>query len=108
MIAAGRLRVGAILYANYLGSTYRAELLSDGQVSYSGETYPSLSAAGIAVKIAVRGPEAPESITATDGLEFWRTEDARVGDTVTIKEIRRRTAQGDGSDAGPGRLEIHK
>lgn len=94
MIAAGRLRVGATLYADYLGTSHRAELLSDGRVRYGGQEYLSLSAAGAAVKVAVRGPDAPESVTATDGMEFWRTEDARSGDVVSIKEIRRRVVEG--------------
>lgn len=92
LIAAGRLRPGTMLYGDYLGSTYRAELLRDGQVRYGGQTHSSLSAAGTAVKLAVRGSDAPASVTATDGMDFWRTEDAHAGDTVTIKEIRRRVA----------------
>jgi hypothetical protein len=38
MIAAGRLRPGAILYGDYLGHTHQAELLTDGQVRYHGIT----------------------------------------------------------------------
>jgi hypothetical protein len=94
MIAAGRLRPGSTLYGDYLGSTYRAELLIDGRVRYGDETYTSLSAAGVGVKVAARGADAPESVTATDGMEFWRAEDAQAGDLVTLKEIRRRTAHG--------------
>lgn len=93
MIAAGRLRIGATLYADYLGTSHRAELLSDGQVRYGGQDYSSPSAAGAAVKLAVRGPDAPESVTATDGMEFWRTEDAQSGDVASIKEIRRRVVE---------------
>jgi Restriction Enzyme Adenine Methylase Associated len=93
MIAAGRLRAGATLHADYLGTAHRAELLADGRVRYGGQDDLSLSAAGRAAKISVRGPDAPESVTATDGLEFWRTKDERAGDVVSIKEIRRRVAE---------------
>ncbi|GAA0708064.1 hypothetical protein Drose_30830 [Dactylosporangium roseum] len=94
LIAAGRLRPGAILYGDYLGITYRAELLGDGSVRYGGQVHKSLSAAGAAVKTEVRGQDAAASVIATDGMDFWRAEDSRSGDVVTIKEIRRRIAHG--------------
>lgn len=99
MIAAGRLRSGAVLSGDYLGVTHQAELLADGKVRYSGQVYTSLSAAGRAVKVRALGLDAPESKISTDGVEFWRTEDAHDGDVVSIKEIRRRTAR----DARDGR-----
>ncbi len=92
MIAAGRLRPGATLHCEYFGQRHQAELLPDGAVRFNGAAYPSLSAAGTAVKRAIRGLEIPETVAATDGVGFWSAEDALEGDTVTIKEIRARTA----------------
>jgi hypothetical protein len=71
---------------------HTAELLADGQIRFQGQTYRSLSSAGIAVKHAVRGPDIPGSISATDGWSFWRATDAKAGDTVTLKVIRQRLA----------------
>ncbi|ROO52663.1 hypothetical protein EDC02_7602 [Micromonospora sp. Llam0] len=102
MIAAGRLRPGSTLHGNYLGVTYRSELLPDGRVRYSGQVCSSLSAAGQAVKVAALGSDAPESKLSTDGLEFWRATDAVSGDVVSVKEIRRRTAQDATRHSGPG------
>ncbi|MDI6097229.1 hypothetical protein QLQ12_01220 [Actinoplanes sp. NEAU-A12] len=93
MIAAGRLAPGATLHGDYRGITRRGELLADGQVRFHGQIYPSLSAAGRAVKMEDLGADAPESKTSTDGLGFWRTTDAISGDVVSVKEIRRRTAR---------------
>lgn len=101
MIEAGRLRPGTPLQADYFGRTYRAELLGDGRVRYGGTAYSSLSAAGAAVKVDARGPETPETVLATDGMEFWRAEDTHLGDLVSIKEIRRRIAQGTSTPSGP-------
>lgn len=92
IIAAGHLRPGATLYADYRRRTHQAELLADGQIRYHGNTYRSPSAAGRAVKAEVLGKDAPTRRIATDGWDFWRTEDTRVGDTVAMKEIRRRVA----------------
>jgi hypothetical protein len=91
MIAVGRLRPGATLHGNYFGQRHTAELLADGTVRYRNQGYSSLSAAGAAVKVAVHGPNVSESRKATDGLDFWHTEDALTGDVVSLKEIRRRT-----------------
>ena len=93
LLSAGRLRPGAALHAEYLSKTYQAELLADGRVRYGENAYTSLSSAGAAVKREARGADAPESVTATDGMDFWRAEDAVAGDVVTIKEIRRRAAE---------------
>lgn len=93
MIDAGRLSPGAVLRGHYRRVTYEAELLADGRVRYRGEVYASLSAAGRAVKVSVIGVGATESKVATDGMDFWRTTDAREGDVVSIKEIRRRAAR---------------
>lgn len=88
----GRVQPGT-LTARYDGTTWTAQLLSEGGVEFRGERYASLSAAGAAVKVASRGPETPESVYATDGWEFWSATDARSGETVSLKEIRRRVAR---------------
>ena len=75
-----------------MGQHHTAELLADGQIRFQDETYGSLSSAGVAVKQAVRGPDIPESVRATDGWSFWRATDAQVGDTVTLKTLRQRVA----------------
>ncbi|MEU4779376.1 hypothetical protein [Micromonospora sp. NPDC023633] len=92
LIRAGRLRPGSRLYGKYLGKQYVAELLADGSIRYGGRTLGSPSAAGEAVKIEVHGPSIPATRRATDGLDFWSAEDARAGDVVSLKEIRRRLA----------------
>jgi hypothetical protein len=91
MIAAGRLRPGSTLVARYFGQQHHAELLADGNIRYGGQSYNSPSGAGEAVKIAVHGTNVSATTKATDGMDFWHTEDARTGDVVSLKEIRRRT-----------------
>jgi hypothetical protein len=91
MIDAGRLRPGCTLVASYFGKQHQAELLADGTIRYRGQVYNSPSGAGEAVKVVVHGPSVLASTKATDGLDFWHTEDVRAGDVVSLKEIRRRT-----------------
>jgi hypothetical protein len=43
------------------------------------------------MKVALRGPNIPESVKATDGWSFWSATDAN-GQTVKLKELRRRVA----------------
>jgi hypothetical protein len=92
MIARGRLRAGTSLECRYFGRCHTAELLADGSVRHQGQVYTSLSAAGTAVKVGVHGPSVTESTTATDDMDFWHARDARDGDIVSLKVIRRRTA----------------
>jgi Restriction Enzyme Adenine Methylase Associated len=92
VIQSGRLLAGSRLETDYMGQHHTAELLGDGQIRYQEETYGSLSSAGAAVKQAIRGPDIPVSIRATDGWSFWRATDANAGDTVTLKVIRQRVA----------------
>ncbi|MET8089792.1 hypothetical protein [Micromonospora sp. NPDC005220] len=94
LIRAGRLRPGSRLYGKYLGKQYVAELLADGSIRYGGRTLGSPSAAGEAVKTEVYGTSITAARRATDGLDFWSAEDARTGDVVSLKEIRRRVAIG--------------
>ncbi|NYT94089.1 restriction endonuclease [Salinispora sp. H7-4] len=100
MIAAGRLQPGAKLSGAYLDVTHHGELLADGRIQYNGRAYSSLSAAGRAVKLEALGPKALDSTISTDGLGFWHTTDALSGDTVSVKEIRRRIAR-DSTSRGP-------
>ncbi|MGN9806456.1 hypothetical protein [Micromonospora sp. L32] len=90
MIDVGRLRPGCTLVASYFGKQHQAELLVDGTIRYRGQVYNSPSGAGEAVKIVVHGPSVSATTKATDGLDFWHTEDARTGEVVSLKEIRRR------------------
>jgi RAMA domain-containing protein len=88
----GRLLAGGRIETDYMGQHHTAELLADGQIRFREETYGSLSSAGVAVKEAIRGPDIPESVRATDGWSFWRATDATAGDTVTLQVIRHRVA----------------
>lgn len=75
-----------------MGRRHAAELLADGSIRYGGEPFRSLSSAGRAVKIAVSGPDTPESTLSTDGWDFWRARDPRTGQSVKLKDLRRRAA----------------
>jgi hypothetical protein len=94
LVEAGRLGPSTALRGEYFGKVYDAELLADGRVVFNGKSCTSLTAAGREVKVSVRGPNAPESALSTDGWDFWRARDLVAGDTVTMKEIRRRVAGG--------------
>jgi hypothetical protein len=83
---------GGRIETDSMGQHHTAELLADGQVRFQEEPYGSLSSAGVAVKEAIRGPDIPESVRATDGWSFWRATDAKAGDTVTLPVIRQRVA----------------
>jgi hypothetical protein len=63
----GRLSVGAILEATYQGQRHTAEVLQDGQISYAGTAYKSLSAAGGAMVLALKQPR-----VARAGREDWK------------------------------------
>lgn len=91
VIAGGRLRVGDTLTTDYRRCGHTATVLADGGVSYGGQTYRYLSAAGEAVKLVLLGADIPNTVRATDGWGFWRATDARSGDTVTLKQLRART-----------------
>jgi hypothetical protein len=92
LIRLGRVRPGT-LTARYDGTTWTAKLLGDGGVEFRGQRYSSLSAAGAAVKVASRGPDTPQSVYATDGWEFWSATDGVMGETTSLKEIRRGAAR---------------
>jgi hypothetical protein len=91
LLDAGRIAPGA-LTAKYDLKSWEAELSLDGSVRFEGTVHPSLSSAGAAVKFASRGPGIPESVSATDGWEFWSARDEFQGDVATLKVIRRRAA----------------
>ncbi|MFJ4513050.1 hypothetical protein [Streptomyces sp. NPDC088816] len=90
MMAAGRVIPGATLHGDYMGQRHTATVLTSGQIRYQEKVYPSLSAAGRAVKLHVRGRNTPESTLSTDGWDFWRTTDPVCGDEVSLKTLRRR------------------
>ncbi|MFD9979302.1 hypothetical protein ACFWZJ_02820 [Streptomyces massasporeus] len=93
MMAAGRVTPGATLHGDYMGQRHTATVLTTGQIRYQEQVYPSLSAAGRAVKLRVRGRNTPESTLSTDGWDFWRTRDPVCGDEVSLKTLRRRVVQ---------------
>lgn len=94
LLHVGRIEHGA-LTAQYDAQTWNARVHANGSLEVLGEHCASLSKAGERVKRASRGEDLPYSVAATDGWEFWSARDAVVGDTVKLKEIRRRAALGD-------------
>jgi hypothetical protein len=88
VVAAGAIAENTIR-ANYDGATHTATVDTAGNVTYQQTTYRSLSAAGEAMKVALRGPNIPDSVKATDGWSFWSATDT-TGQTVKLKELRRR------------------
>jgi hypothetical protein len=94
LIDSGRLHVGGRFQADYMGKHYSAELLADGRIRFQGRVYGSLSSAGVAVKRAVHGSDAPRSRRTTDGWTFWKATDARAGDAASLRVIRQRVAAG--------------
>jgi hypothetical protein len=65
------------LRAVYKGVTYKGKLRRDGSVSHNGDVYPSLSAAGKAVRKR-----------RTNGWAFWHCERGR-GSWVRLSQLRR-------------------
>ncbi len=90
VVAAGAIADNTIR-ASYDGTTHTATVDTAGNVTYQQTTYRSLSAAGEAMKVALRGPNIPESVKATDGWSFWSATDA-TGETVKLRQLRRRVA----------------
>jgi hypothetical protein len=91
----GKLSPGTILEATYRGQPHTAEVLPDGRISYDKTVYRSLSAAGGALKLAAKQPgDTSDGNPSTDGWHFWRTRDEKTGELVTMKEVRRRAAEG--------------
>ena len=90
MMAVGRVTPGATLHGDYMGQRHTATVLTTGQIRYQAKDYLSLSAAGRAVKLHVRGRNTPESTLSTDGWDFWHTTDPVCGEEVSLKTLRRR------------------
>ncbi len=65
------------LRAEYKGYEYRASLRKNGEISYAGKIYASLSAAGNAI-----------TKRNTNGWTFWRFKDSS-GDWVPLKTLRK-------------------
>jgi hypothetical protein len=93
LIAAGLLTGGTTLTGEYGGQWHTAELLADASVRYRGETHRSLSGAGRSVKLAVSGPNTPDTTLSTDGWGFWGVTNAS-GGWVSLKDLRRQAAGG--------------
>lgn len=93
LISGNWVSTGDTLETDYFGTRSSAEVLPDGRVKYKGTIYKTLSAAGEAVKVAVRGSDIADSVRATDGWSFWRTRDNE-GALRSLKEIRRQAAGG--------------
>lgn len=89
----GLLQPGAVIRSTYGGGHHEAVLLGADRIRYNGEDYPSLSRAGEALKLALRGPNLPTSVRATDGWSFWRAIDRDTGRLISLRELRRRAAE---------------
>lgn len=92
LISSGLLTPGALLICHREGKELVATLAPSGSIELGGATYKTPSAAGAAAKEIMAGQPLPDSVKATDGWAFWRTED-ETGHVVTLKELRRRASR---------------
>lgn len=89
LLADGYLAAPLALTGTYEGQTFTATADANGVVTFDGQTFSTLSGAGRAVRLKVKGPTAPASVLATDGRDFWKAADAS-GVLVKLDELRRR------------------
>jgi hypothetical protein len=101
LVRLGRIAPDAAIEASSAGQQATAQVTADGAVLFGEQAFRSLSAAGEAVKVAIAGPDLPQTTRATDGRAFWRATDPVRGDVVSLREIRRRAATEQPPDA-PG------
>lgn len=92
LLADGFLQAPLTLTANYDGQTFTASADIHGKVTFDGQVFETPSGAGRAVRLKVKGPDAPASVLATDGWDFWRAKDT-AGTLVKLAELRRRYVQ---------------
>ena len=86
IIKGWQLRPPVELFKNYKGNDLHGRIEPDGRVSFGGQVYATLSAAGVMARRSVIGSD---QRAQTNGWAFWRyrTDD---GEWRVIDELRRR------------------
>ena len=87
LIAAGFARVPLELERTYKGVRLTAAIQQNGIVTFGGESFESLSAAGAMARRSVIGPDEPPP--ATNGWTFWQFRDAKTGNLRDVDSLRR-------------------
>ncbi|MGI8827445.1 MAG: restriction endonuclease [Chloroflexota bacterium] len=85
----GIIELPLALHARYKGKTLQARVEKDGQVTFGGVTYDSLSAAGGFAKGSVIGHEPGHRYPSTNGWAFWYFTD-RDGSIRPVDALRQR------------------
>jgi hypothetical protein len=108
LIDAGIVTPPFRLQVNYKGHELAAEVRSDATVVFDGKTYPSLSAAGGVAKAKVVGAGRGKKAPATNGWDFWKFFDPKMGHLREMADLRsrfleeRKRRAGDGGKAEAG------
>jgi len=98
LIRAGLIRPPLELTNSYLGRELRAQIESDGLISFGGERFNSLSTAAGMARASIRGAPPGRRFPQTNGWTFWKFIDAD-GKNREIDELRQRFLQGKGPQA---------
>lgn len=94
LLDAGLIQPGTQLRQRYLGQDIRASVEPDGRVRVGDEIYDSLSIAGGAARVAVKGPPADgRRYYQTNGWTFWEYTDAN-GTQRPIDALRKQYLSG--------------
>lgn len=94
LLDAGLIRPGTQLRQRYLGRDVTATVEPDGRVRVGSEVYNSLSIAGGAARVSVKGPPADgRSYYQTNGWTFWEYVDAN-GKQRPMEALRKRYLSG--------------
>jgi hypothetical protein len=89
LIGAGIIRPPLELEKLYLHHKLSARVEADGQVTFAGQSYDSLSTAGGAARASVPGSPTDRERPQTNGWTFWRFRDTD-GRLKAIDELRQR------------------
>jgi hypothetical protein len=90
LLDAGLIQPGTQLRQRYLGRDVTASVEPDGRVRVGDETYNSLSIAGGAARVAVKGPPADGRLYyQTNGWTFWEYTDAS-GTQRPVEALRKK------------------
>ena len=100
LIELGRLAVGDELEAPCWNELHVATLAADGTLNYRGRPYRSLSTAGEAVKVAIRGDGLPISLLSTNGWVFWSANDRATKSRRSAPPFRAVVKRRSGRQAG--------
>jgi hypothetical protein len=89
LIAAGLITPPLELEKTYLGHRLTAQVEADGNVTFRGQRYASLSTAGSLARASVPGAPTSRPLLQTNGWAFWRFRDGD-GRLKPISELRER------------------